>query len=723
MADGPIRHAGGTVLHSERNSCNDCKMMRDTWDGHSPVSSRPPHWQSSLRRSLLVASMIVVLVGVIGVATQIGSQAASSDWTIVTSPSTSPPADDIVLGSACANADQCWNVGVTINNINNNSTFSPLVESWNGTNWLLASTPEIPAGNGGGLFATSCVNGSDCWAVGAVLGSAGNGSPTGTLIEHWDGFAWSIVPSPTPDGVSGALLQSVSCTSSSNCVAVGFTTDQNGENLNSVVERWDGSTWTIQQDADPGQAFDQLDAVHCLSANDCWAVGNAGPNQQNPNFLPIFPGAVGDQGLIEHWDGVTWAVTPSSILTSPDGGYLNGITCTNGSDCWASGATTDATGMASGVLMQHWNGSVWSTVPASVPDGSTGAILTGLACISSVQCWAAGSSGSFGGGGGSGFQPRSFIDVWNGSTWTVDASPNVTALSFLTSVSCVQGAGCWAVGSTATESQQNDPGLQSLIEQLIFSPAASQSADLVAQDGGVFTLGKATFFGSMGGRHLNKPIVGIAPTPDGGGYWLVASDGGIFTFGDASFYGSTGGQHLNKPIVGIAPTPDGGGYWLVASDGGVFSFGDANFYGSMGSHHLNQPIVGLASTGDGAGYWMVASDGGVFTFGDATFLGSTGGEHLNRPISGISTTPDGLGYWMVASDGGIFSFGDARFHGSVPGQGIYGQPPVVGIARTPSGMGYWLVGSGGALYDFGDAAQLGPLPGTLAAPVSGIAAS
>ena len=63
--------------------------------------------------------------------------------------------------------------------------------------------------------------------------------------------------------------------------------------------------------------------------------------------------------------------------------------------------------------------------------------------------------------------------------------------------------------------------------------------------------------------------------PTAGGYWLVASDGGIFSFGDAQFYGSTGAIHLNQPIVGMAPTPDGRGYWLVASDGGIFAFGDA----------------------------------------------------------------------------------------------------------------------------------------------------
>ncbi len=75
----------------------------------------------------------------------------------------------------------------------------------------------------------------------------------------------------------------------------------------------------------------------------------------------------------------------------------------------------------------------------------------------------------------------------------------------------------------------------------------------------------------------------------------MASDGGIFSFGDATFYGSTGSITLNKPVVGMAATPDGGGYWEVASDGGIFSFGDAQFYGSEGGQPLNAPIVGMAS--------------------------------------------------------------------------------------------------------------------------------
>ena len=182
--------------------------------------------------------------------------------------------------------------------------------------------------------------------------------------------------------------------------------------------------------------------------------------------------------------------------------------------------------------------------------------------------------------------------------------------------------------------------------------------------------GTRRFFGSRGGQPLNKPIVGMAATPDGGGYWLVASDGGIFSYGDATFYGSRGGQPLNKPIVGMAATPDGGGYWLVASDGGIFSYGDASFYGSRGGQPLNKPIVGMASDPNGAGYWLVASDGGIFNYGDAAFFGSTGSIVLNRPVVGISSTPDGNGYWMVASDGGIFNFGDAAFSGSAASNGI-----------------------------------------------------
>ena len=130
----------------------------------------------------------------------------------------------------------------------------------------------------------------------------------------------------------------------------------------------------------------------------------------------------------------------------------------------------------------------------------------------------------------------------------------------------------------------------------------------------------------MGGQHLNAPIVAIAVTPDGRGYWEVASDGGIFNFGDAGYYGSMGGKPLNKPIVGIAAATDGAGYYEVATDGGVFNFGSAGFFGSAGNLHLNAPVVGIATAPDNHGYWTFATDGGVFNYGTGSlFKGSAGG--------------------------------------------------------------------------------------------------
>jgi hypothetical protein len=229
--------------------------------------------------------------------------------------------------------------------------------------------------------------------------------------------------------------------------------------------------------------------------------------------------------------------------------------------------------------------------------------------------------------------------------------------------------------------------------------------------GGVHVTGDATTYGSMAGRHLNKPIVTMAATNDGGGYWLVASDGGVFAFGDAGFFGSTGGLTLNKPIFGFVPTSDDRGYWEVASDGGVFAFGDATFFGSIGDgSHLNQPVVGMAQTGSDQGYWLVAGDGGIFAFGDAVFKGSTGGTTLNKPVVGMAATIDSSGYWLVASDGGIFAFGDAVFHGSTGS--IVLNTPIVGMTLPPDGYGYTVGGADGGLFAFGNATFNGSLGGS-----------
>jgi hypothetical protein len=133
--------------------------------------------------------------------------------------------------------------------------------------------------------------------------------------------------------------------------------------------------------------------------------------------------------------------------------------------------------------------------------------------------------------------------------------------------------------------------------------------------------GDAGFYGSTGAIRLNRPVVAMAATPSGKGYWLVAADGGIFTFGDAGFYGSTGAIRLNQPVVGMTAGPAGDGYRLVAADGGIFTFGTAPFYGSLGDNPPPLPITAMTASVDGYGYYMTSANGAVYAIGDAPYLG------------------------------------------------------------------------------------------------------
>jgi hypothetical protein len=240
---------------------------------------------------------------------------------------------------------------------------------------------------------------------------------------------------------------------------------------------------------------------------------------------------------------------------------------------------------------------------------------------------------------------------------------------------------------------------------------------LVGTDGGIFSFGKAAFYGSMGGIPLQRPVVGITPTASRHGYWLVASDGGIFSFGDSLFYGSIPGlglhpagsglpNSLNAPIVGMVPTSTGHGYFMVASDGGVFAFGDARFEGSCpGIGSCLGAAVAVMPDRSGNGYWLVTSRGAVYSFGDAPFYGSPSG---GTPVVSAVATPDGHGYWIVESNGAVYSFGDANPMGQPVGY-VNAYNPAAAIFSTSDGRGYWVAAARGDVFSFGDAPYLGSM--------------
>jgi hypothetical protein len=442
------------------------------------------------------------------------------------------------------------------------------------------------------LWGVACATASDCWAVGGK--QLGTDPGPVALAEHWDGASWSVTTLPATHG----FLFSVTCTSPAGCWAVGTTTTDNDQTdpLNGFIDHWDGTSWSQAPTQPSGQAFDGFNSVTCGSASDCWAVGFAGPNPVANGFLPdVAPRVAGDDAFIEHWDGTGWTVADTPGANGPNGAYLSGVTCSGSSQCWAVGATMDANGNPSTTLVDHWDGTGWSTYPSPAPPAGAD-LLTAVTCTGPNACWAVGASDVVS-GQNSNSQPSPFVESWSGSAWSIDPSPTVTALAYLDSVACVRANGCMASGFAATDAGSNFT-LRTLVEQMVLPPGGNQGLWMSGSDGGVFSFGDAGFHGSMGGARLNAPIVGMASTPDGGGYWEVAADGGVFSFGDADFHGSVPGQGIvpGAPVSGMVASPSGRGYWLVGTDGALFAYGDASFLGSLVGTELDAPVTGVASS-------------------------------------------------------------------------------------------------------------------------------
>jgi hypothetical protein len=671
----------------------------------STLGSKPGALPKRMGAALAALGLGVGMVGALLVGSAASASALQLKFSVVPTPN--PGGGPAALnGVACISSLDCWAVGQ--GGVSAHS--STLAEHWNGQQWTIVSTPAIASS--AILEGVACPASNLCFAV----GNQGT-TPHQTLIEEWNGTSWSTVASPNGGAGVDNYLNAVTCLSASYCWAVGIDVTGAGPHgfpaSQPLMELWNGATWTIVASNSVGDGLgNALDntpnSVTCLSTNDCWALGQyQAPDSNAENSFTA-------QTLAFHWTGgPNWLaiVTPSNgpaPFNNPFSNSFSGVSCLSATDCWGTGFTQLTAGSQGDNLIEHWDGSSWTLTTSPDKDSSVGNSLGGVACFSASNCLSAGivSDGPSG-------ADEPFFERFDGTSWSPLPGPVQQNSADLFGIAVTGPAQYTAVGSTFV-SGTNFSTLN------IQSVGTNAGYWFTGSDGGVFAYGNAGYFGSMGGVHLNAPIVGMAATPDDGGYWLVGSDGGVFAFGNAAFQGSTGSLHLNAPVVGMAATPDGGGYWFVAKDGGVFSYGDAAFYGSTGGMPLNAPIVGMASTPDGLGYWLVASDGGVFSFGDAHFFGSTGGMRLNKPMVGMAATPDGAGYWLVASDGGIFSYGSAGFVGSMGGTPL--NKPVVGMQSTADGAGYWEVAADGGIFNFGDAHFFGSAGSLhLNAPIVGMA--
>jgi hypothetical protein len=246
----------------------------------------------------------------------VAEQRGLSGWSLV--PLAGGAVNGRILGSvSCPALDACVAVGAFAST--RLRLVSPLVERWNGARWTIQPTPPLPARSFGELTSVSCATTSSCLAVGVY--SASPGSNTRALSEVWDGRSWRR---QAPARSVGVDLLSVSCSSSTACTAVGFGGNRAFGLAN--ILRWNGAHWARQHGAGTLTL-----GVSCPSARWCVAIGIAigSLSSPKPGFRPS----------IETWNGQIW--TQDKIALPPgaagDTSTLTAVSCRAKRSCIAVG--------------------------------------------------------------------------------------------------------------------------------------------------------------------------------------------------------------------------------------------------------------------------------------------------------------------------------------------------------------------------------------------------
>jgi hypothetical protein len=347
--------------------------------GFSITSSPTPAADAGLAAVSCVSSTDCWAVGSTGGDRTLIEQLNGSVWTIVSSPNPSGNEGAFLSGVSCVSASDCTAVG-TYNN-GSSGLSQTLVEQWDGTRWSIISSPN-PSSNGALLDAVSCVSTSACIAVGELQESGYDGV---TLIEKWDGSSWSIVTSTNPSGTenAGAYLNGVSCVSASDCVAVGdWYPDSGGGYSQTLIETLNGSAWSVADSPSPGTpGLLELFGVSCFSASGCLTTGTIWTGGNSATA----------QTFAEQSNGADWSLAdPQTPADSEDVENLNAVSCVSADDCTAVGNYYNESAEATETLAEQWNGSDWSIIDSANPPASDNASLTGVSC-GAAYCVAVGS--------------------------------------------------------------------------------------------------------------------------------------------------------------------------------------------------------------------------------------------------------------------------------------------------------------------------------------------
>jgi hypothetical protein len=292
-------------------------------------------------------------------------------------------------------------------------------------NWQMVQSPNPRSSNR--LESVAAVDDSDVWAVGYYFDFAQ--TPDHTLTLHWDGTAWTHVPSPNP--VAGSYLADVVALAPDNVWAAGY---QFTSTARTLVMRWDGIQWTVIPTPNQGPSTNELRAIAAVAPDDIWAAGNT-PGSHNTVTM--------------HWDGTAWTVVPSLANDFANYYVIRDMVAISTNDIWIVGYWYPESG-SHRTFTLHWNGTSWTRIDPPQP-GNYHRRLYGVAAVSSNEVWAVGQYSS-----DLGATYQTLVMKWNGTSWSQVPSPSGSpaGYSILYGVTVGTDGELWAVGKYHV---QNNP--------------------------------------------------------------------------------------------------------------------------------------------------------------------------------------------------------------------------------------------------------------------------
>ncbi len=378
--------------------------------------------RNMLSGTIALLIVIALLAGNTSIV-QAATGAGCGRWIVVKNPKLNAVDANFYSVTAIA-ANDVWAVGYADPGV---GPIPSLIEHWDGTQWSIVNNPN-PGTIDDRFFGVRGTASNDVWAVGSQSNNANPNNVSSTLIEHWNGTAWSVVKSPNVD-TGENVLEGVVAVSPTDAWAVGYTDNKGSLMTHSLIVHWDGTSWKLVKHPDPSSYGNRFFELAATSPDDIWAVGNY--------FVHPLQGPV--HTLIEHWDGTQWSLVKSANAPTSDDN-LSGVVALSPTNAWAVGLFSILGGPGNDhTLVEHWDGTQWSIVPS--PDVSFTVGLFDVAAISSTDIWAVGNAYNK-----NASVSRTVIEHWNGTKWSVVPSPNPTSLSFLNGVTTLPTGNVWAVG-------------------------------------------------------------------------------------------------------------------------------------------------------------------------------------------------------------------------------------------------------------------------------------